>query len=276
MRTVNKASTQVNILITSPKGYSERFAAIFSESQLNPVTIPMIETIIPGNMPDMIRLFMNLSRYEYIAFSSRKAIESFYQIQKEENRSLTGLKFCAIGKDAEYMYEKLGVRPAVHPDEPSPLGIARKLNEDKNIKEKTIAALVPLVEGITEPDVVPDFLAKLNSMGMNVTRVNAYITRSADKIQINRAVELIASKEIKCIAFTSSAEVEILLQNISDKSLLENITIACFGPYTTAFAQKRDLNVSVTAQDFSSFSGFLKSIEKYYCYINPTLTHHHC
>jgi len=256
---------QTNILITSPKGYSERFTEIFSESRLNPVAIPMIETVIPENMPDMNRLFMNLSKYEYIAFSSRKAIESFYRMQNKKNLSLGGIKFCAIGKDTEYMQEKLGVQPAVHPDEPSPMGIVRKLNEDKNIKGKTIAAVVPFVEGIAEPDVVPDFLVELNKTGMNVTRVNAYITRGVDKAPINRAVKLIASMEIQCIAFTSSAEVEILLQNIDDKSLLENIMIACFGPYTTAYARKRGLNVSVTALDFSSFTGFLEAIEEYFC-----------
>jgi len=262
---MNKSSTQTNVLITSPKGYSGRFARVFSGSRLNPIAISMIETVIPDNMPDMNRLFMNLSQYEYIAFSSRKAIESFYQTQSKKNLSLEGIKFCAIGKDTEYLQEKLGVQPAVHPDEPSPLGIAAKLNEDKRIKGKTIAAIVPLVEGITEPDVVPDFLAELNKMGMNATRVNAYITRAVDKDQIARAIKLIASKEVQCIAFTSSAEAEILLQNIGDKSLLENVTIACFGPYTTAYARKRGFNVSVTARDFSSFSGFLEAIEEYFC-----------
>jgi len=251
----------INILITSPRGYSERFKNVFSESQLNPVAIPMIETVIPENMPDTDRLFMNLHRYEYIAFSSRKAIESFYQVQSKKNLPLADIKFCAIGKDSDYMVEKLGVQPAIHPDEPSPMGIAGKLNEDESIKGKTIAALVPLIEGIEEPDVVPDFLEKLNNIGMNATRVNAYITRPVDKAQIDMAIELITSKKIKCIAFTSSAEVEILLQNIGDKNLLESITIACFGPYTAAHAQKRGLAVSIIAQDFSSFSGFLRAIE---------------
>ena len=252
----------INVLITSPEGYSKRFKDVFSESPLNPIAIPMIETVIPENMPEVDRLFMNLHRYEYIAFSSRKAIESFYRMmQNKRNISLSGIKFCAIGKDTEYMVEKLGVQPAVHPDEPSPMGIAGKLNEDKSIKGKTIAALVPLVEGIEEPDVVPDFLAKLNNIGMNVTRVNAYITRPVDKAQIERAVELITSKEVQCIAFTSSAEVEILLQNMGDKNLLESITIACFGPYTAAYARKKNLKVSIVAQDFSSFAGFLRVIE---------------
>jgi uroporphyrinogen-III synthase len=261
---INITSAQTNILITSPKGYSERFKDTFFQSHLNPVAIPVIETIIPENMPDMDSLFANLSQYDYIAFSSRKAIDSFYQLQNKKGLSLAGIKFCAIGKDAEYMYDRLGVKPSVFPDEPSPMGIASKLSEDENIKGKTIAALVPLVEGIEEPDVVPDFLAKLNSIGMKVTRINAYITRAVDKNQIDRAVELIVSKKIECIAFTSSAEIEILLQNIGDKKRFKSVTVACFGPYTAAYAQKRGLNVAIVSQDFSSFSGFLEAIEKYF------------
>jgi len=267
---MNRISSQINILVTSPKGYSERFSHAFSKSRLNPVAIPMIETVIPENLPDMNRLFMNPAQYEYIVFPSRKAIESFYLHQSKKNLPLNGIKFCALGKDAEYMQEKLGVEPAVHPDEPSPMGVARKLNEAGNIKGKTIAALVPLVEGIVEPDVVPDFLAELIRMGMNVTRVNAYKTRPVDKPSVDCAVKLITSKEIQCIAFTSSAETEVLLQNIGDKSLLTNVTIACFGPYTTAYAVKKGLDVSITAPDFSSFSGFTEAIETYFlnnCYI---------
>jgi len=45
------------------------------------------------------------------------------------------------------------------------------------------------------------------------------------------------------------------------------IAIACFGPYTTAYVRKRGLNVSVTARDFSSFSGFLEAIEEYLLFI---------
>jgi len=260
-----KQKLPINILITSPEGYSERFSLIFSESCLNPVAIPMIETVIPENMPDMNHLFTHLHRYEYIAFSSRKAIESFHGKWRRSNVPLTGIKFCAIGKDTEYMVDKLGVKPSIYPDEPSPVGIVNKLNEDKNSKGKTIAALVPLVEGMTEPNIVPDFLEKLGSIGMNVTRINAYITRSVDNVQTDRAVHLIRAKEIQCVAFTSGAEVEVLLRNINDNSLLENIVIACFGPYTAKCAQKKGLNVSIVSQDFSSFSGFLKAIEEYYC-----------
>lgn len=256
--------SQTNILITAPGGYSERFKNVFDGSYLNPEAIPMIETLIPQDMPDTDNLFSNIDEYEYIAFSSRKAIEAFYQKWNENRIDISRIKFCAIGKDIEYMAEKLGVAPAVYPDEPSPMGIANKLGEDNHIEGKQIAVLVPEVREIDEPDVVPDFLARLYEVGMNVTRVNAYVTRPADEAEINKAVNLIADRDIKCIAFTSSAEVEILLWHIDDRSILDGVAIACFGPYTAAFARKKGLDVSVVAKDFSSFLGFLKAIENHF------------
>lgn len=251
------------ILLTSPKGYSERFENVFFKSELSSVAIPMIETVVE-DMPDVKYLFDNLNKYEYIAFSSRKAIESFYLEFSKRDIDISGKKFCAVGKDIDYMYEKLAVRPAVYPDEPSPMGIANKLGEDKDIKGKTIAVLVPRVEDIAEPDVVPDFLARLTQIEMNVSRIDAYVTRSVDKLQVKRAIEMISNGEVQCVAFTSSAEIEILLQNIENRDILKNITIACFGPYTAAFARKKGLDVAVVAKDFSSFSGFLAAIEDYY------------
>jgi len=259
----NIFSQQIHVLITSPKGYSERFTKVFEHSSLHPVAIPMIETIIPERVEDLDNLISNIYSYEYIAFSSRKAIQAFAD-RLDKNTDISGIKFCAIGKDTEYMYDRLGNVNSLESNEPSPMGIARKLAEDENIKGKTIAVLVPLVQQIPEPDVVPDFLAELEKIEMNVTRINAYTTQPAQRAEIQRAVNLIASKEIKCIAFTSSAEIEILLQNIEDKSILDNVAIACFGPYTAAFAKKKGLNVSLVAKDFSSFSGFLKAIENHF------------
>lgn len=178
----NTLTAQTTILITSPKGYSERFRDVFEKSHLSSIAIPMIETVIPQNMPDIDKLFGNISEYEYIAFSSRKAIESFYRKWNENRVDISHIKFCAIGKDADYMLEKLGITPAVRPNEPSPMGIANKLGEDRNIKGKKIAVLVPKVKGMDEPDVVPNFLARLKEIGMSVTKGKCLYNKSRREI----------------------------------------------------------------------------------------------
>lgn len=262
-----RGQQDIKVLITSPQGYSERFKKEFSSSHLIPVPIPMIETVIPDELPDMDKLFANLTRYDYIAFSSRKAIESFAvkmaqypDIQKHLHK----LKFCAIGKDAEYMYEKLHVSNAIHPEEASPIGIANKLAEQPGITKQSIAVLVPRVEKVKEPDVVPNFLARLQEIGLKVTRIHAYTTRPVADEKIKTAADLILSGKVNCVAFTSGTEIEGLLRGFPDKQLPPNVAVACFGPYTAGYAKKIGIKVDLVAKNFSSFTGFIQAIKEYY------------
>ena len=256
-----------SVLITAPAGYAERFRDVFEADGLVPVSVPMIETVIPEKPACVDSLLMQIDAYDFVAFSSRKAIESFalaLDRQAIDPAAFASVGFCAIGKDAEYMQERLGLENAVQPDEPSPSGIAKALSRQPDIAGKRIAVLVPKVEKLKEPDVVPDFIRQLQDLELQVTRIDAYTTRPASPAALQTANQLIESGAVSCIAFTSSAEILVLLQNLQDRSRLDALTIACFGPYTAAFAEKQGLNVSIVARDFSSFSGFIHEIEQFY------------
>lgn len=251
------------ILITAPSGYAGRFSQAFESTSISPVSIPMIETVLEGDISLIDSLLLNLKDYDWVAFSSRKAIDAFanrLMFYPAYRDSLKNTHFCAIGKDADYMFELLGVRNAIDPDEPSPKGIASKLARISGIKGQRIAVLVPEVVAIPEPDVVPDFINSLEVTGLFITRINAYQTRPVSQFRQNEAKALIFSGHIACIAFTSSAEIEVLLQQFPNQTLPEDILIACFGPYTAAYAKKKGLSVSVIAKDFSSFEGFKNAI----------------
>ncbi len=258
----------ISILVTSPAGYATRFQKQFEGSKLTPVVIPMIETVIPKDCKEVDLLLKRLNDYDYLAFSSRKAIESFaLRLQKDSTDwdKLNNVKCCAIGKDAEYLQEMLHCSNAVQPEEPSPMGIVCKLKEIPNISGKSIAVLAPKVEGMTEPDVVPEFICALQKLNMKVTRIPAYITRATNRSTLVRATELIRNGKVACIAFTSGTEIEVLLNALENNaSLLSHTTIACFGPYTANYAKKKGLKVEIVAKDFSSFEGFVNAIQDYF------------
>ena len=260
--------TPISILITSPTGYATRFQKQFKGSALVPIVIPMIETVIPQDCKEMDLLLKQLKDYDYIAFSSRKAIESLaLRMQKDsiDNNKLQSVKCCAIGKDAEYLQKRLRCSNAIQAKEASPMGIVRELAEMPNIAGKCIAVLAPKVEGMAEPDVVPNFIHALQRLNMRVTRIPAYLTRAANDTTLARALELIREQKISCIAFTSGTEIEVLLNALgNDVSLLSHTTIACFGPYTAAYAEKKGLKVEIIAKDFSSFEGFANAIQEYF------------
>lgn len=262
-----ETGVEIKVLITSPAGYSQRFKNEFAASHLQPEAIPMIETVVPEACPEVDHLLGHIAGYDYVVFSSRKGIESFairLAFYPEARKEFKNIKFCAIGKDAEYLYERLQLPNAITTKEASPMGIADKLAEVPDITKKSIAVLVPLVEKIKEPDVVPNFITRLTRIGMKVTRVNAYITRPVASESLAKAVSLITTGETPCVAFTSSAEIEVLLSGFPNNQLPKETIVACFGPYTAAFARKKGLKVSIVAKDFSAFTGFIKAIEGYY------------
>jgi len=264
-----RAFTQdpLRVLITAPEGYSQRFEKSFTGTGIQPIAIPVIETISQGQSDEIRGAFYNIDDIDYIAFSSRKAIQALEEaLQKhpEIKNDLRKVELIAIGKDIDYLREVVGGgQHIIVPSEPSPAGIANELAKQENIQGKTIAVWVPRVEEIKEPYVVPDFMDRLEKIGLKVIRNEVYITRPARQSNLNDVVQNIQAGKVQCIAFTSSAEIDVLLKAYQ-KPLPEELVIACFGPYTTAFAQEKGLHVAITATNFSSFLGFVEAIEAYY------------
>ncbi|GET85571.1 hypothetical protein LtaPh_0306300 [Leishmania tarentolae] len=277
-------------LITAPEVYSKRFAQALEARYLIPVAIPVIETVPTPDTADMRALLeQDLDGIDYIAFCSRCAVDSLsaaldhrYGCRGElvsehrgstpavdEDRQaatvvkvLSKCSLAAIGKDADYVHERLRVRPAICPDEPSPAGIAAKLAESGCAEGRTIAVLAPCVEGFAEPDVVPRFVDQLKGMGMKVVRVDAYVTRPVSEEAVSAAVTALTNGSVRGVAFTSAGEIAVLLRR--SPQCLMNIDVACFGPYTARFAAKHGIKVSCVAKDFSSFDGFAATIEQHY------------
>lgn len=99
---------------------------------------------------------------------------------------------------------------------------------------------------------------------MKVTRVPTYITQGLDKNIYSIELNLIRQAMINVIAFSSTAEVESFLTMVNSQSDYERCIIACFGPYTTANAQKLGMNVSIVSKDYSSFEGFAEAIAEFF------------
>lgn len=250
------------VLITAPRTYAKRL----SEQIINigglPILMPTIETCELEDYTELDLSLQEIAKYEWIAFTSRNGINAFFHrlsTLKFNLEILNNCCFCAIGQDAELLRE-LGHNVDLIPKEPSPQGIINDLSKVTDIQGQNILVPAPQVIGITEPNVIPDFVAGLEKLGMNVTRIPSYITRCLPKNLYTVELALIKQKLIDIIAFSSSAEVESFLQIIDDKSDYEGCTIACFGPYTAAHARNLGVNVSVVSQDFSSFQGFAEAI----------------
>jgi uroporphyrinogen-III synthase len=118
----------------------------------------------------------------------------------------------------------------------------------------------PAVEGTPEPDVIPNFVAGLQAIGMRATRAPAYRTRLLGRARYAVELELIARGAVDAIAFSSAAEVAGFLAMVDGPEGYRRCLISCFGPYTAANARGMGLEPTIVAGDFSSFDGFADAI----------------
>ncbi|MBS0011808.1 MAG: uroporphyrinogen-III synthase [Bacteroidales bacterium] len=255
------------VFFGTPDGYAERLAVEIHKAGGIPVSVPLIETVILDTNPGIDSLLKHLAEIDYIAFSSRKAIEAF--ISRADSATIeylrTGnIRLCAIGKDAELLKDEIGLITYIEPEEPSPRGIINELSEIKDIKGKSIAVITPSVRDIPEPDVVPDFIEGLKEIGMDVIRVDAYYTGPVKDLDFEKYRYDLAEGYYDVIAFTSTAEIEVFLLMMDDQTLADDQVIACFGPYTASNARNMGLDVDIVAGDFSSFAGFADAIDEYF------------
>ena len=254
------------ILITAPRNYAARFAQQMIYQGGLPFLAPTIETCYLSDLTPLDAALRRLEDFDWLAFTSRNGIDAFLQRIEQLELSLATLnrcQLCAIGQDAERL-TALGLTVDLSPMEPSPMGIVHELAKKKNIQGKRILVPAPEVIGLPEPDVIPNFITELQCLGMQVTRIPAYITRCLDKENYSVELDLVRQGKIDAIAFSSTGEVEGFLQMVNSKDDYAQCQIACFGPYTAANARKLGMSVSIVAEDYSSFAGFVEAIAAFF------------
>ena len=97
-------------------------------------------------------------------------------------------------------------------------------------------------------------------MSQKITPVEVYQTRCLEASIYAVELDLIRTGKIEAIAFSSSAEIAAFLPMIETLDNCQDCLIACFGPYTAKNATKLGLKVDIVAEDYSSFTGFVKAI----------------
>lgn len=260
------------ILITAPRTYAARLASEVLNRGGIPLLMPTIETCQLADYEALNHIIKNLTQFDWIAFTSRNGIEAFIQQFTQLKIPLTRLNQCqliAIGKDADKLTD-YGLTTALIPQEPSPQGIVTRLAQLAQIDQQSILTPIPQVMGISEPDIIPNFITGLQQLGMKVTPVYTYQTRCLEKFLYRVEIELLKQRKIDVIAFSSTGEIDAFLQLINHTQDYQDSLIACFGPYTAANAKKLGLTVDIVAENYDSFSGFVQAIANYFTLSNST------
>ncbi|WP_414515772.1 uroporphyrinogen-III synthase [Nostoc sp. PCC 9305] len=254
------------ILVTAPRNYAYRLSEQIIKKGGLPVFMPTIETCYLSNYTQLDAALADINEFDWIIFTSRNGITAFFQRINDLNIPISLVQkcnLCALGKDAESLLSFCGKVDLI-PTESSPTGIVAELAKLPQIHEKKVLIPAPEVVGLPEPDVVPNLITDLQQLGIEVTRIPTYITQGLDKTIYGMELNLMREGIIDVIAFSSTAEVESFLTMVNSQSDYEHCVIACFGPYTTANAQKLGMNVSIVARNYSSFEGFAEAIAAFF------------
>ncbi|WP_129626564.1 uroporphyrinogen-III synthase [Candidatus Oscillochloris fontis] len=248
------------ILITAPRNYALRFAQAVLRHGGLPILMPTIETDLLSDYTELDAALHQRAHLDWIAFTSRNGIETVLHRCDALQIPVKELNHChlaAIGRDAERLRE-VGLRVSLLPSEPSPRGIVAELAQRPESRGQRILVPAPAVEGLEEPDVIPNFVAGLEEIAMIPLRVPAYRTRVLEARRYQLELDLIRRGAVDAIAFSSAGEVAGFLAMIDPPAA--GPAICCFGPYTAANARRMGLEPSVVASDFSSFDGFVEAI----------------
>lgn len=251
------------ILVTAPSNYAFHFANVIEEAGGKAILFPTIQTIINPNTKAIDSIWKQAESIDWLVLPSRKAMDAFFdRIDSTSLNSISKLRFCAIGNDINYLKEKYNTIAAIEPKESGPNGIVEELGKQANIQGQNIVVIAPLVIGVEEPNVIPNFIQNLKSLKANVTKAEGYITQLSDSLDYLNEIELLKNGKIDIIAFTSTAEIEALIK-LTSLELIDKQIVACFGPYTGNNAKEFGLNPEYIGQKYSSFEDFVSGITEY-------------
>lgn len=262
------------VAFTTPENYATRLSLLIHRRNWNPLWCPSVivePTAATHNI--LIRHLARLDDFSAIAFTSRSGISAFASaLSATSSPPLSGEDFIvsALGKDAELLTREFlsrlnpnsdRVRVLVPPNA-TPSGLVESLGPGL---DRNILCPVPLVVGLEEPPVVPDFLNELSSMGWVPVRAEAYETRWAGP---KCAEKLAKTEHVDGVVFTSTAEVEGLLKGLREIGLdweemmkrWPKLVVAAHGPVTASGAERLGVRVDVVSSKFSSFDGVVEAL----------------
>jgi len=288
------------ILITAPRAYATALAARLVAAGARPLWVPGVVTrrlssgspLAPALDSALTKLIAG-GTFSHVAFTSRAGVEAVLERlgslkssgspnqfrSRDAVRMIGGSVLAAanasvwaLGADAKALRDA-GVSDVRSPPVASTDGLVAALRTDGLGASATVLCPVPeVVSPLTEPPVVPRFVAGLESTGASVIRVAAYETAPGTPAgKAEPECQWLASGTVDAVIFTSTAEAQGLALAVGGVARLVTalqrgrVLLAAHGP-TTAAGVEAVLSlprgaISVVPKDFSSFEGVVGALE---------------
>lgn len=278
-RQIGSALNFKRVLTTCPQQYQDRLAGAVIRHGGRPIWVPGIqinELSCAEDIEYRNYSLTNLNTVKYLILPSKNAMFACLKacsgsvdvFQERLNHQSQHVEVWAMGADANYLRENLGIKNVRKPKIASTDGIIHAMKENSIQPGDALVFAPDVLPPLTEPEVVPNFLENLKTVGVNPYRIPAYETAVGPSLsEIESEVKMLLDGCISAIAFTSTAESEGLCHIIGKETLRQciaehDIIIAAHG-LTTAKGVTRVLDHKgkiCVSKDSSTFEGIVAAI----------------
>ena len=224
-----------NILVTRPKEragtLSEKLRALGAEV----TEFPCIATVPLDPCPALEEALTNLSRYEWLAFTSPAGVETVWKRLRElgrDARIFGGVKLAAIGSGTARALEDHGLAADLIPE----VYDAKHLGEALAKTAKGNILILRAREGS------PALTEALGSVPYNDVAVYRTVYENPRSEELRRALE---AGELDYVTFTSASTVKGFVSTVGADADFSKIVGLCIGEQTAAEAKKHSIPVRI-------------------------------
>jgi uroporphyrinogen III methyltransferase/synthase len=246
------------VLVTRSRTQASSLVQQLTEQGAEAVELPTIEILPPDDYGALDEALASVQRYQWLVLTSVNAVQAVFDRLRhagKDARALGPVLVAAIGPATAEALLKNGIVADFVPDTYTTEAVADGF---RRYSMHGTRALLPRSEIGQES--LPE---GLRVIGAQVDQVTAYRTVTPAEAK-KRTQELLASRSIDVVTFTSSSTVRNLVELLGgDTEPLRDVLIATIGPSTSRTARELGLRVDLEAGEHT-VSGLVQAVVNRY------------
>ena len=238
------------ILVTRPRAQApelvDRLAALGAET----IEAPAIRIVPPDDAQPLDDARAAAPSFDWIVFTSANGVDAF--LKRPIARSggapaLAGVRICAIGPATAARIARYGLSIDLAPSDHRGTGVSRALTARRDLRGARI--LLPRAD-IARP-LLPE---ALRAAGADVTEVTAYRTVAVPDWPGEAVRDLLLSRRIDAVTFTSASAVRSAVQSLGANraDVLRPTVVAAIGPVTAREARRLGVETTVMPSTYTT------------------------
>ena len=251
--TNDKPLRNLRVLVTRPRERADVFARKLEDLGATPVVLPTIALVPPQDWSDVDRALRHLSSFDWVVFTSPAGVQ--FAMERLDalglsNDELSERRIAVIGPSTARTLRTHGLEPDFMPSR----FIADAIAEELSNSDVAGKAFLLLRADIAREDLRHQLIER----GAHVDEVTAYRTehRSFSPQEISQVFD----KGIDVATFTSGSTARAFIEALgTERSRLDDITVACIGPITADAVRELGIDVDIVA-DVHTIDGLTDAI----------------